>query len=126
MPHWTTAGYSYRWNLATIRRALRARGHRSRLFAVYSSMCPLTFFGGRVVFQSFGVNCRARKTYDCLHYDCEEGYRHWYAYRSCNATPWGADVWYFGVPYEVIQAAQIQHDQMDARRVEREQRIVGV
>lgn len=122
MPHWTTAGYTYRWHGDAVRRAIRARGHRSRVFAIYSSMCPLTFIGGRLVFQSFGVSwwSRRRQAYYCLHSDHAHTKRRWYAYRSHNSTPWGADTWYFGAPREVIQAAQAQHDQMVASREARE------
>jgi hypothetical protein len=113
MPHWDARGYSYRWHLPAIKRAFRARGHRSWAFALYSSMCPLTLFGGRLVFQPFGVSVSTRTTYYCLHYGHNKTARkRWYAYRSSNSTPWGADTWYFGAPKEVIEAAQAQADRM--------------
>jgi hypothetical protein len=127
MPHWTRDGYTYRWKPRP-RLSIRARGHRSWAFAVYSSLCPLSLFGGRATFQSFGVSwwSRRRQAWYCLHYDFtgkgKETRMRWYAYRSHNATPWGADTWYFGAPRDVITAAQAQHDQMAAAREEREKR----
>lgn len=126
MPHWTTEGYAYRWHLPAIRRAFSGRGYSSRLFAVYCSMCPISLFGGRFVFQSFGVGywSRRRQAWYCLHRHKATSPR-WYAYRAVNATPWGADRWYFGTPRDVIAAAQAQHDQMRAAREEREQRATA-
>lgn len=126
MPHWTSAGYSYRWNTGAIRRAVRARGHRSRLFALYSSMCPISILGGRVVCYGFGINWLYRKTWYCLHRERDDGHTRWYAYRSRNATPWGADRWYFGAPHEVVAAAQAQADRMTADREARERRAKAV
>jgi hypothetical protein len=130
MPHWTAAGYSYRWHARhAVRLALRARGHRSRPFAIYHSMCPMTFFGGRLLCQPFGLGwwSRRRQGWYCLHYDFTgtPARMRWYAYRSHDSTPGGADIWYFGAPRDVMRAAQAQHDQMEAWRVEREQRAVA-
>lgn len=128
-PHWGKDGYSYRWQARhSVGLALRARGHRSRTFALYSSMCPLSLFGGRLTFQPFGVSWYARKVkgWYCLNYDFmgkgKATRKRWYAYRSHNATPWGADTWYFGAPREVVLAAQATHDQRVAASEERELR----
>lgn len=115
-PHWSSDGYSYRWSVRNkVRLALRARGRRTRTFALYSSLCPVSLFGGRLTFQPFGVNwwSRRRQAWYCLHY----GYRgtarkRWHAYRSHNATPWGADTWYAGAPVDVIRAATQQAARM--------------
>jgi hypothetical protein len=128
MPHWTVEGYTYRWKARhAIRLSLRARGHRSWLFALYASACPLSLFGGRITFNNFGVSywSRRRRAWYCLHYDFtgKNKRMRWYAYRSVNATPWGADTWYFGAPREVLLAAKAQHDQMAAAREEREARL---
>lgn len=122
-PHWTQAGYTYRWQARhAIRLALRARGHRSGAFALYSSACPLSFFGGRLTFQPFGVSYWSRRVrgYYCLHWG--HGKQEWTCYRSHDATPSGADTWYVGAPKEVIRLAQAQHDRMDVSRREREER----
>lgn len=127
MPHWALEGYTYRWKARhAIRLSLRARGHRSRLFAFYASACPISLFGGRIVLYNFGVDwySRRRRGWYCLHYGLTgKGTRmRWYAYRSANGTPSNADAWYFGAPLEVERAAQAQHDQMTAAREEREAR----
>jgi hypothetical protein len=126
-PYHSRAGYSYRW-APRPRLSIRARGHRSWAFAVYSSLCPLSLFGGRATFQSFGVNWYSRKVkgYYCLHYDFtgkgKDTRMRWYAYRSHNATPWGADVWYIGAPLDVTRAAQEHHDIKTLEREVREAR----
>lgn len=124
-PHWTQDGYTYRWQ-SRAPLSLRARGHRSRAFAIYSSLCPISLFGGNITFQPFGVSrwSRKRQAYYCLHYDFDDnGTRmRWYAYRSHNATPWGADTWYFGAPANVLRAAEKQHQRMATAREERESR----
>lgn len=122
-PRWTREGYTYRWQARhCVRLALRARGHRSRAFAFYSSLCPLSLFGGRLTFQDFGAHWRGRRTYYCLNWinTSGEGPRPWHAYRATNATPWGADTWYFGAPQKVASAAQAQAEKMTADRERRE------
>lgn len=124
-PHWTRTGYTYRWH-ARHTLSLRARGHRSWAFSFYHSLCPLSLFGGRATFQPFGVDWYSRKVqgWYCLHYDFtgegKDARMRWYAYRSHNATPWGADRWYFGAPRDVVAAAQAQHEQMTTAREQRE------
>lgn len=122
-PHWARAGYTYVWKARqSVWLAVRARGHRSRAYALYSSLCPLSLFGGRMTFQSFGVNwySRRRKGWYCLHWG--HGKVHWECYRSHNATPWGADRWYVGAPDEVVKAANAQAERMASDRESREQR----
>lgn len=122
-PHWTRAGYTYQWKARhSVRLSLRARGHRSQAYAVYSSLCPLSLLGGRITFQHFGVNWYSRrcKGWYCLHWGSSG--RHWECYRSHNATPWGADRWYIGAPDEVVRAANAQAEKMTADREQRESR----
>lgn len=124
MPHWTRVGYSYRWRgRDAVRLALRARGHRSCPYALYSSLCPISLFGGRLTFQHFGVNYYSRrcKGWYCFHWG--HGKIHWECYRSYNATPRGADRWYIGAPRKVVQAAQAYADRMATDREEREKRF---
>ena len=133
MPYHTREGYSYRWHapLATIRRSIRAYPGRSRLFAVYSALCPLSLFGGRVTFQHFGVSYYRRrvKGYYCLNYDIvnpgPNWKKQWKCYRAANATPWGADRWYFGAPKDVQRAAAQHHAQHTEEREQREKRETG-
>lgn len=124
-PRWTPAGYTYRWQARRAAGlALRARGHRSRLFALYSSLCPLSLFGGRITFQPFGVSYYSRRVrgWYCLNHGMRPGGARWYAFRSHNCTPWGADTWYIGAPAEVVRAADQQAAHMSADREQREAR----
>lgn len=128
MPHHTPAGYSYRWDapLLKIRRSIRAHPGRAKTFAIYSALCPLSFLGGRITFQHFGVSYYRRriKGWYCLNYDIvnhgPQWCKRWKCYRSYNATPWGADTWYFGAPREVVQAATQHHEERSAEREQRE------
>ena len=127
-PHWTREGYGYRWKARhTVRLALRARGHRSRAYALYSSLCPLSLLGGRLTFQHFGVNWWSRRCrgWYCLHWGHGKS-PHWECYRSHNATPWAADRWYIGAPVDVVKAANEQAERMAADREQRESRSAAI
>jgi hypothetical protein len=129
-PHHSNAGYTYRWAkpLDTIRRSIRSHPGRSKLFAIYSALCPLSLFGNRITFQHFGVSYYRRrvKGWYCLHYEIANPgpnwRKRWYCYRSHNATPWGADIWYFGAPKDVQRQALRHHETKAAEREEREMR----
>lgn len=129
-PYHTRAGYSYRWKdvLKTIRRSIRTHPGRSKPFAIYSALCPLSLFGGRITFQPFGVSYyrRRAKGWYCLNYDIVDHgpnwKKRWKCFRSHNATPWGADTWYFGAPKDVQRAAMQHHEQKTEDREQREAR----
>lgn len=108
-PTWTEAGYTYRWRVwRSVGLAQRARGHRSRLFALYSSLCPLALFGHRVVFHHFGIDISRRRDYLCIHWG-HRGKGDWQIYASRNATPSSAHWWLVGAPSEVQGAADAHH-----------------
>ena len=128
MPHHTKEGYTHRWNdaLGKIRRSIRSHPGRAKTFAIYSALCPLSLFGNRITFQPFGVSYYRRriKGWYCLNYDIvnpgPKWRKRWKCYRSYNATPWGADTWYFGAPQEVQRAAHQHHEQKAEERERRE------
>lgn len=128
MPHHSPAGYTYRWDrpLEKVRRSVRLCPGRSKLFGIYSALCPLSLFGGCLTFQPFGVSYYRRriKGWYCLNYDIvnpgPNWRKRWKCYRSYNATPWGADTWYFGAPKEVQRAAAQHHEQKTEERERRE------
>lgn len=127
-PHHTRDGYSYRWEqnvLEKFRRSVRLHPGRSKTFSIYDALCPLSLFGNRITFQHFGVSYYRRrvKGWYCLTYDIvnpgPNWRKRWKCYRSHNATPWGADRWYFGTPKEVIRTASEHHE---LKTIERELR----
>jgi hypothetical protein len=129
-PYHTRDGYTYRWDkpVEKIRRSIRSHSGRHWLFGAYSTLCPLSLLGGRITFQPFGVSYYRRriKGWYCLNYDIvnpgPKWSKHWKCYRSHNATPWGADRWYFGAPREIIKAATEHHNMKTLEREIREAR----
>lgn len=116
------AGYTHRWDrpLEQIRRSIRTHPGRAKAFGVYTALSPLSLFGGRVVFQPFGVDIPTRRGWLCLHYKIvnpgPKWRKQWYAYRSPNATPRAANRWYFGAPQDVQRQAIEQQQARAARR----------
>jgi hypothetical protein len=122
---WTPEGVTTRYRPRyAMRLALCARGHRSRRWAVWHSLTPLSLFGHKITFQSFGFHISTRRGYLCVSWPphTSPGAAGWRVYWSPNATPSSATWWLSGAPREVQRDADLTCLEHAADRAAREAR----
>jgi len=71
---------------------------------------PMSFLGHRITFYSWGMNLKVKEGYLYLIWSKNEGRK---CYISSNGTPWGAHIWYWGTPKEILKEIEQYSGQLN-------------